>query len=165
MPANFVKGDILEEASQETGARALAFAADSSGAMDKGFAVAVKSRWPAFAEAFRAHAEGGKMQLGDVFAWREGELVVYAIGIQRGGSRPRIANVERGLRAAVERAASDNIMRILLPRIGGGQTGLDWTRVKRVIFEVASERPLDVVVFEQFIRKGKGGESAHETSS
>lgn len=153
MPANFVKGDILDEASQATGLRALAFAADCAGTMDSGIAVALKNKWPALAEAFGAHAAGGKMQLGDVFVWRDGDLFVYALGVQKGTAKPKISSVERALRGAIERATTDAVVRVLMPRIGGGKTGLDWTRVKRVITDVAAEKPIDVVVFEQFIRK------------
>lgn len=153
MPANFVKGDILDEASQSTGPRALAFAADCAGTMRSGIAVALKNRWPALADAFGAHASSGKMQLGDVFEWRDDDLRVYALGVQKGSAKPKVSSVERSLRAALDRAAADGVVRLLMPRIGGGKTGLDWTRVKRVITEVAAERPIDVVVFEQFIRK------------
>lgn len=157
MPANFVKGDILEEADKPTGPRALAFAADCAGTMDHGIAVAVRQRWPELAEAFRAHAASGKMQLGEVFAWAKDDLTVYALGIQKGGAKPKVSSIERALRAAIGLAADGAIPRVLVPRIGGGKTGLDWTRVKRVITEVASEKPLDVVVFEQFVRS-----KAHE---
>lgn len=153
MPANFVKGDILDEASTSTGSRALAFAADCAGTMDQGVAVALKNKWPALADAFAAHGATGKMQLGDVFEWRDGDLRVYALGVQKGTAKPKISSVERALRVAVERASEAGIMRLFVPRIGGGKTGLDWTRVKRVLTEVAADKPIDVVVFEQFVRK------------
>jgi O-acetyl-ADP-ribose deacetylase (regulator of RNase III) len=160
MPANFVKGDILEEAAQSTGTRALAFGADCAGTMESGIAVAIRQRWPALAEAFQAHASSGKMQLGDVFAWREGDLVVYALGIQKGGAKPKISSVERALRTAIERADAERIPRVLFPRVGGGKSGLDWARLKRVIGELAAEKPLDVVVFEQFVRKSAAASGA-----
>ena len=67
---DLVKGDLFEDAKDLPPPHAFAFAADCSGAMNKGIAVAFKKRWPAFAEAYRAHTEGGKMQPGDVFMWR-----------------------------------------------------------------------------------------------
>ena len=164
MPANFVKGDILEEAAQPPGTRALAFGADCSGTMESGIAAAIRQRWPAFAKAFEEHAAGGrKMQLGDVFAWRDGDLAIYALGIQKGGVKPKISSVERALRGAIERAAEERIPRVLFPRIGGGKSGLDWARLKRVIGELAAEKPLDVVVFEQFVRKSAAPEEPSAT--
>ena len=152
MPVSFVKGDILDEATKAEGPRALAFAADCAGTMDAGIAVAIRQRWPELAEAFRAHAAGGKMQLVDFFTWEHGDLSVYALGIQKGGAKPRVSSVARALRAAIDRAVEAGIPRVLLPRVGGGKTGLDWSRVKRVVVEVVGETPIDVVVFEQFVR-------------
>jgi O-acetyl-ADP-ribose deacetylase (regulator of RNase III) len=152
MPANFVKGDVLTEAMQGADARAFAFPADCSGTMDTGIAVAVRQRWPAMAEAFRAHAEGGKMQLGEVFTWREGDFAIHALGIQKGGVKPKISSVERALETAIQRTHEARMVRLLVPRFGGGKTGLDWMRVKRVLSEAAASRPVDVVVFEQFVR-------------
>lgn len=155
MPVSFVKGDVLDEAAKAEGPRALAFAADCAGTMDAGIAVAIRQRWPELAEAFRAHAASGKMQLGDVFTWKQDDLVVYALGIQKGGAKPKVSSVERALRAAIDRAVEDGISRLLLPRVGGGKTGLDWTRVKRVVVEVVGDTPIEVVVFEQFVRSGE----------
>jgi O-acetyl-ADP-ribose deacetylase (regulator of RNase III) len=156
MPTTFVKGDLFEDAKDVPPPRAFAFAADCSGAMDRGVAVAFKKRWPAFAEAYRAHAEGGKMQVGDVFMWRDaGEKgdVVYALGIQQGDKKPKVSALTRALEAMVARAAGDGVSRIALPRIAAGKGGIDPVRVKRVLAEVGEGSPVALVVFEQFIRK------------
>ena len=153
MPANFVKGDIFDEATQEGGVRALAFPADCGGTMDTGIASAVKKRWPKLADELAAHGATNKMQLGDVYAWRDGDLFIYALGIQKGGAKPKVSSVERALQSAAKRAVDDGVVRILLPRIGGGKSGLDWARVKHVIVETGAATHIDLVVFEQFVRK------------
>lgn len=158
MPANFMKGDLLGEAAAPSGPRVLAFGADCSGSMEHGVASAIRQRWPAFAEAFAAHAKETKMQLGQVFAWRDGDLAIYALGITKDGARPKIGSLERALASAAVTAteAAERPSRVLLPRLGGGKSGLDWTRVKRVIQEVAATTHVDFVVFEQFVRTGAG---------
>ncbi|WP_394834323.1 macro domain-containing protein [Pendulispora rubella] len=156
MPTTFLKGDILHEASEGTGPRALAFGADCDGTMDTGIAVAVRQRWPAFAEAYRAHCAGGKFQLGDVFAWRpEGEshLIVYAMGLQSAGAKPKISTFERAALAVVSRTEADGVQRVLLPRIGAGKNGLDWVRVKRILTEISRGKAANLVVYEQFVRQ------------
>ena len=155
MPATFVKGDIFEEASDASrpGRRAIAFGADCTGAMGAGVAAAIKKQWPAFAEAYAARCAGNKMQPGDVFAWSEGDLFVYALGLHRGDIKPKISHFERALRAAVERAAHDQVPRVLLARFGAGKAAMDRLRVKRVLTEVGASTPVDVVFFEQFVRK------------
>jgi hypothetical protein len=144
MPAKFVKGDILEEAAAETGKRALVFGATS------GIAAAVRKRWPAFGEAFDA-ANGGvakPVEPGEVFEWHEGDLFVFALGIQRGDAKPKVPWIERSLRTVIDRAAKETAPRILVPRFGG-----DWTRIKKLLGEIGATTAIDLVVFEQFVRK------------
>ncbi|MDF1562959.1 MAG: macro domain-containing protein [Deltaproteobacteria bacterium] len=156
MACSFIKGDIFDEATGEgapEGPRGIAFGADCDGAMTTGIASAFQKRWPALGDAFAAHCATGKMQLGDVFTWRDGDLFVYALGVQRGSTKPRVSIFERALRALVTRASEDGVQRVLLPRIGAGKGGMDWIRVKRVITDVGQKTSLELVVFEQFIRQ------------
>jgi hypothetical protein len=37
-------------------------------------------------------------------------------------------------------------------RIGTGPGGLDWTRVRKMLGEVAAKQPVKLVVFEKFVR-------------
>lgn len=144
MPANFMKGDILDEALVESGKRALVFGATT------GMATAVKKRWPALAEAL-GEAEGGTektVEPGEAFEWRDGDLFVFALGIQRGDAKPKVPWIERSLRNVIARAEKEDVRRILVPRLGG-----DWTRVKKLLVEVGATTTIDLVVFEQFVRK------------
>jgi O-acetyl-ADP-ribose deacetylase (regulator of RNase III) len=152
MPTTFVKGDLFEDAKDVPAPKAFAFAADCSGSMEKGIAVAFKKRWPAFAEAYAARATGGKMQLGDVFSWREGDVVVYALGILQGEKKAKVSTLARAIDSMLAQAASDGVARIALPRIGAGKGGIDRLRVKRVLTEAGEKSAIALVVFEQFIR-------------
>jgi O-acetyl-ADP-ribose deacetylase (regulator of RNase III) len=156
MTTTFVKGDVFEDSKEAPSPRAFAFAGDCSGEMNNGIAVAFKKRWPALAEAYREHAANGKMQLGEVFAWRAkddtGEVAVYALGIQQGSKKPKVSTLVRALDAMVSRAAGDGVTRVALPLVGAGKDGIDRVRVKRVLTEAGEKTPIDLVVFEQFIR-------------
>lgn len=159
MPTTFVKGDLFEDAKTVPPPRALAFPADCSGSMETGIAVAFKKRWPALAEAYQARAANGKMQLGDVFAWREGDDVVYVLGIQSGDKKPKVSTLTRALEAMVARATKDGVSRIAMPRIGAGKGGIDRVRVKRVLTEIGDKTPVALVVFEQFVRSSPSAAS------
>lgn len=144
MPANFMKGDILEEAAADSGKRAIVFGAAT------GIATAVTKRWPALA-AVLGDAKGGTpkaIEPGEAFEWRDGELFVFVLGIQRGDGKPKVPWIERSLRKAIARAEEENIRRILVPRLGG-----DWTRMKKLLVEIGATTTIDLVVFEQFVRK------------
>ncbi len=147
MPTTFVKGDLFADG------HALAFAADCSGEMDKGIAVAFAKRWPALAVAYRGRAAGGKMQLGDVFPWKdESGVVVYALGLQKGLGKPKVSTLTRALDGMIAQALESGVKRIALPRIGAGRGGIDRVRVKRVLEEAGKNVPVELVVYEQFIR-------------
>jgi hypothetical protein len=142
MPANFVKGDVLEEAELETGKRALAFGSTS------GLAAAVKKRWPDLGLEETKGATSTEPEPGEVIEGRRGELYVFALGIQRANGKPKVSWIERSLRTVLVRAEKENVRRILLPRLGG-----DWTRVKKLLGEIGATTTIDLVVFEQFVRK------------
>jgi len=164
MPTTVVKGDILAEIDSRKGKRGLAFAADTNGTMDAGFAVALKKKWPELAEAFAAQGKTGKMQPGDVFTWKKGYLYVFALGLTRHGSKPKMTSLDRSVRSLVTQATAVKVKTVLLPRVGAGKDALDWKRVKSVLESLGAETPLDLVVFEQFIRQGgrKSDEPATE---
>lgn len=157
MPTTFVKGDLFEDGADPTRAHAFAFSADISGSMSTGIAVAFAKRWPTLAEAYRAHASTGKMQLGDVFGFAIEEpgkpkLVIYALGIQHGEKKPKVSSVVRTLERLIAKAEEDGISRLALPRIGAGKGGADRVRVKKILTEAGEGTSLGLVVFEQFVR-------------
>ena len=168
MGCAFLKGDIFHEATSagesNERVRAVAFGADTDGTLSRGIAVAFKSRWPDLARVFATHCEGGKMQLGDVFSWREGDLFVYALGLSSAGSKPKMSTLERSLAALLDRAERDDVQRVLLPRLGAGKVGLDWVRIKKSLTELGAKTPLNLVVFEQFIRNARPGVEAPTVS-
>lgn len=156
MPTTFVKGDLFEDSRGEPAPRAFAFGADCSGAMDKGIAVAFKKRWPALATEVAARAAEDKLQLGDVFTWRDGDDVVYALGLHFGDKKPKVSTLTRAVGAMLARAEADGVTRIALPRLGAGKDGIDPKRVKTVLTDAGDKSPVALVVFEQFVRAKSG---------
>jgi O-acetyl-ADP-ribose deacetylase (regulator of RNase III) len=152
MPTSFVKGNFLDESEPITGPRAIAFGADVAGQMDAGIAVAVKKRWPATEAWWAACCAGGKAQLGEARAWKDGSHVVYALALQKQGGRVKISWLESAVAAMLEHAAKNDVTRICVPRLWGGATGLDGDRAKRVLQEAGNGSGIQLVVFEQFIR-------------
>jgi len=149
MPAIYKKGDIFHT----DGLRAYAHGCDCAGQMDKGVAVAFKKKWPLMYEEYRARCQDGRFRLGDVFAWSEGEEVVYSLGIQEQSTqKAKVPALSKSLKTMAELAQKAGIERVGLPRIGTGQGGLEWPRVKKVLSEVGRETSVTFVVFEQFIR-------------
>src|SRR5689334_16254282 len=146
MPASFVKGDLF----QTEGVRAYAHGVNCSGTMDAGVAVAFKKRWPRMFDEYAARCADGRLHLGDVFVWSEGDEVVYNLAIQEHWkARSKVPALARAMRKMVKLAEQGGVARIGLPRIGAGLGGIDWRRVKSVTEEVGAETAVELVVFEQ----------------
>jgi O-acetyl-ADP-ribose deacetylase (regulator of RNase III) len=149
MPAIFEKGDLFHT----DGLRTYAHGCDCAGQMDKGIAVAFKKKWPLMYEEYRARCQDGRFRLGDVFVWSEGDEVVYNLAIQEQSTqKAKVTALTKSLKTTAELAQKAGIERVALPRIGAGQGGLDWPRVKKILLEVGRETSVTFVVFEQFIR-------------
>ncbi len=153
MPTSFTKGDIFET----EGIRTYAFGSNSDGTMDAGIASAMKKRWPELADAYYAACTGGKLALGDVFVWTSGEITVYALLIQSGSEKPRLSALTKAVMRMLDLASEAKIQRVGMPRIGAsvGKTGLDWTRVRKMLGEVSVGRSVRIDVFEQFVRANR----------
>jgi O-acetyl-ADP-ribose deacetylase (regulator of RNase III) len=149
MPTIFTKGDIFHT----DGLRAYAHGCDCAGGMDTGVAIAFKKRWPKMYEEYYDRCKDGGLRLGGVFAWTEGDEVVYTLGIQeQSAKKAKVTALTTSLKAMTELAAKAGIERVGLPRIGAGPAGLDWPRVKKILSEIGQQTSVTLVVFEQFIR-------------
>lgn len=149
MPTTFQKGDIFHT----EGLRAYAHGCNSAGIMDAGIAVAFKKRWPRMFDAYHECCEAKSFHLGDVLAYGEGDDVIYCLAIQETATKKaNLPALTKSLKTMAELAATAGIERIGLPRIGTGQGGLDWPRVKKILSEAGKETTVTLVVFEQFIR-------------
>ena len=160
MPTAFTKGDLFETKDL----RAYAFGASIDGSMDAGIAVAMKKRWPELAAAYAERCKGGKFALGDVFAWTQGEVTVFALGIQGADGKPRLSALNAAARKMLQLAAQAKVTRIGLPRIGTGPSGLDWARVRKMLGEITVGSAVRLEVFEQFVRAAKPDAAAATTA-
>ena len=150
MPALFVKGDIFAD---ET-IRAYAHGCNCAGAMGAGIAIEFKRRWPRMFDEYVARCADRRFALGDVFVWSEGEHTIYNLGTQaHWRKKAQIPALAKSLTKMLELASHAGIERVGLPRIGAGLGGLDWTRVKKIIAEIAAGSTVTMVVFEQFVRE------------
>lgn len=150
MPVSFTKGDIFHT----EGLSAFAHGVNCAGTMDAGVSVAFKKRWPRMFDEYRALCEDGRLHLGDVSVWSEGEETVYGLAIQEHWKKKAtLPAFAKALRRMVELAHNAGIDRVGLPRIGTGLGGLDWMRVKNILNEVGAETTVTLVVFEQFVRE------------
>jgi O-acetyl-ADP-ribose deacetylase (regulator of RNase III) len=149
VPATFTKGDLFNT----EGLHAYAFGSNARGTMDAGVAVAFKKRWPELAAALGARAAEGRLKVGDVVAFSEGDETVYALILQEDEARKaKLASLTRAVNGLLELAAQGGIAQVGLFHPGTGKAGLEWPRVKRILQEIGEGTEVTLVVFEQFVR-------------
>ncbi|MYB05046.1 MAG: ImmA/IrrE family metallo-endopeptidase [Gemmatimonadetes bacterium] len=118
----------------------------------KGFAVAVRSRWPAVHEDFRDWATRS-LRLGNVRLASAAERVFVASMVAQSGYGPskspriRYAALRRTL-GAVTQAALDRNATLHMPRIGAGEARGAWTIIEELIREECTLRGVSVTVYD-----------------
>jgi Zn-dependent peptidase ImmA (M78 family) len=120
----------------------------------RGFAIALKKKWPNAQEAFRTWtASQNRLQLGQVhFCEVEPGIEVASMICQHGygpstGPRLRYAALESGLQSLVTRAKAINAS-IHMPRIGTGQAGGSWMMVQELISSTLLAANLSVTIYD-----------------
>ena len=99
---------------------------------------------------YKSMCAAGQFRLGDVFAWREDNLVIFNLATHtHRRSKATVASVGDALRRMLRLANEMGVDRIGLPQIGLG--GLPWPDVRTLIEDIATDSPIELVVFEPAI--------------
>lgn len=119
----------------------------------RGFARAVRTRWPEVQQSFRAFVEKERLRLGKVHLARpDADVWLMSIVAQKGyGPSPthrvRYAALRKGLRAAA-RYSHELGASVHMPRIGCGEGGGDWTIVAELIRAELIRQDVPVTVYD-----------------
>jgi O-acetyl-ADP-ribose deacetylase (regulator of RNase III) len=145
---SFVSGDLLEA----PGLDAIAHGCNCGGVMGAGIALPIKQRWPSMFTEYRRRCRTGEFDLGDVFAWRARDLVVFNLGTQkRHGSMAMLGPIETAITSMVAMAPGLGVRRIGVPRIGAGLGKLSWAAVRAVLEKVAATTEVELVIFDRYV--------------
>jgi len=123
-----------------------------AGVMGKGIALQFKKRFPQMYEQYKDLCRSGKFLVGDVFAYSYPEGVIYNLGTQRTWKEKAEMNyISTSLHKMMEMAEDYGIKEIAMPAIGAGLGGEDWSKIKKMISDVAKNHPyLDLYVVQRY---------------
>lgn len=133
---------------------ALVNTVNTAGVMGKGLALQFKKAFPANSKAYEAACRRGDVQIGKMFVFDAGGIVLprYIINFptkKHWRSPSKLEYVEQGLGALIEVIRDRQIRSIAIPPLGAGLGGLDWREVRLVIeHALAVLTDVEVVVFE-----------------
>ena len=142
-------GDVLTE-----DAEALVNTVNCVGVMGRGIALQFKKAFPENFRAYAAACERNEVQPGRMFVFETGHLTNprYIINFptkRHWRGKSRIEDIEAGLAALVAEVRSRNIGSIVVPPLGSGLGGLDWSDVRPRINAALQElADVKAIVFE-----------------
>jgi O-acetyl-ADP-ribose deacetylase (regulator of RNase III) len=144
-----IAGNILDAKVE-----ALVNTVNTAGVMGKGLALQFKKAFPENNKAYEAACKRGEVQIGKMFVFEAGGIVLprYIINFPtkrhwRGASK--LEYIEQGLKDLVRVVMDRKIRSIAIPPLGAGLGGLDWTRVLAAIQTALSPfKDVEVMVFE-----------------
>jgi len=151
----YKKGDILHE-----DAEALVNTVNCVGIMGRGIALQFKNAFPENFKSYVAACERNEVQPGQMLVFKTGRLTnpKYIINFptkRHWRGKSRIEDIDAGLVALANEIRSRNIHSIVIPPLGSGLGGLEWSNVRPRIEK--SLRGLDnvrVVNFEPAATSG-----------
>src|SRR5271165_3174157 len=149
MSVTIKSGDLLKEK-----ADAIVNTVNCVGVMGKGIALQFKQRWPENFKAYEAACNRDEIKPGKMFIYDFGEwgkpryIINFPTKVHWKGDS-KIEYIEEGLRDLVLQAKRRGIKSIALPPLGCGNGGLEWEKVKSLIFEAFENAPeMQVDLFE-----------------
>lgn len=149
MGVTLKSGDLLKDSSE-----AIVNTVNCVGVMGKGIALQFKQRWP---ENFKAYADAckhkqlkpGRVFIYDMGRWEEPRYIINFPTKTHWRGDSKIEYIESGLRDLIAQVQHLGIKSVALPPLGCGNGGLEWSKVKPMIFDAFKEHPdIQVNLFE-----------------
>src|SRR5690606_32303086 len=111
--------------------------------MGAGIAAECKKRYPTMHKQYNALCNNGGLQPGDAFVWQGKEATVFNLATQQHWkTNATLRAVENSVTKMLKLAEQMSIEEIVMPRIGAGLGGLEWSDVKSLLIERAGEHPV-----------------------
>jgi len=129
--------EILDDTIFLSGADALVNPVNCRGVSGAGLALEFRKRFPEQQKAYEKHCRQGLMKPGDVLVVPPAGLdpfILYFATKDHWKDPPRYEWIETGLNKTAETCVQLNITSLALPALGCGLGGLDWFRVRDLVY-------------------------------
>lgn len=169
MSVTFKTGDMFEER-----AEAIVNTVNCVGVMGKGVALEFKRRWPDNFRAYKRLCDRHQLRPGKVYVHHEGDMLSggrrFLINFptkDHWRAKSKLEYIENGLVDFVAQIEQLKIKTVVIPPLGCGNGGLDWTVVKALLTErLSGIKGVDFVIFAPSNSDDDDSEaSAGETSA
>jgi len=138
------------------------------GVMGAGLALAFKTKHPEMFRDYQRACKAGEVKPGKLHVWNElyGVCIINFPTKRHWREPSRYEDIESGLIALRRYLADQGKLKVLLPAVGCGHGGLDWSRISEMIRKHLKDLEADIIVFEPADSREAGNkikESEEET--
>jgi O-acetyl-ADP-ribose deacetylase (regulator of RNase III) len=133
---------------------ALVNTVNTVGVMGKGLALQFKKAFPANSKAYEAACKKGDLQIGKMFVFEAGGIVLprYIINFptkKHWRDTSKLEFIESGLQDLVRVIRDRRVRSVAVPPLGAGLGGLDWSRVRALIEDALGKlTDVEILLFE-----------------
>ncbi len=119
------------------------------GIMGKGLALRFKIKYPDMFHVYQQACKSGEVQPGKLHIWRNDskDWIINFPTKRHWRDSSRYTDIEKGLIALKAYLNNKGRIKVLLPAIGCGLGGLDWSRVSEMIKKHLENVEADILVF------------------
>ncbi|MEI7656892.1 MAG: macro domain-containing protein [Phycisphaerae bacterium] len=108
---------------------------NTMGVMGRGIALEFRFRFPAMFAEYERQCQAGRLQIGDLLVWKASTPWVVNFPTKTDWKLPsRYEYVEAGLRRFAAIYAAEQITSVAFPPLGASLGGLDWDRVRDLMY-------------------------------
>jgi len=138
----------------ESEAQALVNTVNTVGIMGKGIALQFKKAFPSNYKAYVDACKSGELIIGKLFVCKDinlhyGERIIVNFPTKKNWRKPsEYEFIEKGLDNLINVINEFDIKSIAIPPLGAGNGGLEWEKVKRIIYKKLNHLEIDIVVYE-----------------
>ena len=163
MSISFVSGNLFTY----DGLEAICHGCNCKGLMGAGIAKEIKEKFPKMHRYYQDMCAEGEFILGSVFMahkfdtsapyveeiQQSGFSTIYNLATQNHpGPYASLKAIKDSVTTMIDDAEQSGIKTIGVPRLGAGIGGLDWNNVKRLLEELGNATPVELIVFEEFVK-------------
>ena len=145
----YVKGNILDSQAQ-----ALVNTVNTWGVMGKGIALQFKKAFPANYRAYAEACKKGEIDIGKLFVFTDqnimsGPKIIINFPTKTDWRKPsEYAYIEKGLDHLLAIIRQRQIRSIAIPPLGAGNGGLEWEKVKNILYRKLQNTEAEVYIYE-----------------
>lgn len=110
------------------------------GVMGKGIALEFKKRFPQLFKDYQLACKNKNIEIGKCWLWKNEDLfnqinIICFLTKLHWKNDSKYEYIEKGLISLKELVLSNNLDNIVIPKLGYGCGGLDWNKVKSIIYK------------------------------